>query len=56
MVRPENGVFRADPGLRKFVGAFKIAIFLTATVSYNQKVYLHTLRNESHLLLPLVYI
>ena len=32
-MRPENGVFRADPGLRKFVGAFKIAIFLAATVA-----------------------
>ena len=32
-MRPENGVFRADHRLRKFVGAFKIAVFLAATVS-----------------------
>ena len=32
MVRPEPRVFRADHRLRKFVGAFKIAIFLAATV------------------------
>ena len=33
MVRPEPRVFRTDHGLRKFVGAFKIAIFLAATVA-----------------------
>ena len=34
VMRAENGILRADHGLRKFVSVYKIAIVLAATVAY----------------------
>ena len=43
VVRPENGVFRVDHRPRKLVGAFKIAIFLAATVQCKYCSFVKTL-------------